>query len=422
MQISRDFLALFVTVLSPIGALAADLAAPPAPLLLSPAPVAEWAGLYAGTYFGGGIGSFSDRKNAAASGSALGAATGTLVGYNWQNGAIVYGLEGDLGANYLNRKFGAAPGLPAREAESIYSANARARVGYEMGRFLPFVAGGLAYNRNDEFQRAPFDFDGQTRVLPGWTLGAGVDAKVDLPVVGPSIVRAEYLYEGAPTASYNLGGPVLRANMSAQYARVALISANNDAAHSTPAATPAWDGNYVGAIGGLARSRILTEGLGAAKSFSASGPIGGVYSGYNWTFGNTMVGIDGATMAANVVGHGAEPGAPAAAYQNFLESDMRGRAGYAMGRFLPFFAAGLDFGSSQQVDVATGNTRGNLPVLASTVGAGVEYMATDLVAIRAEYLHSHSLLDENTHLDSDACCNQTRVANSFRLGAAYFFH
>jgi outer membrane immunogenic protein len=289
MQISRDFLALLVTVLSPIGALAADLAAPPAPLLLSPAPVAEWAGLYAGTYFGGGIGSFSDRKNAAASGSALGAATGTLVGYNWQNGAIVYGLEGDLGANYLNRKFGAAPGLPAREAESIYSANARARVGYEMGRFLPFVAGGLAYNRNDEFQRAPFDFDGQTRVLPGWTLGAGVDAKVDLPVVGPSVVRAEYLYEGAPTASYNLGDPVLRANMSTQYARVALISANNDAAHSAPTAPPAWDGNYVGAIGGLARSRILTEGLGAAKSFSASGPIGGVYSGYNWTFGNTMV-------------------------------------------------------------------------------------------------------------------------------------
>jgi opacity protein-like surface antigen len=93
-----------------------------------------------------------------------------------------------------------------------------------------------------------------------------------------------------------------------------------------------------------------------------------------------------------------------------------------MGRFLPFFAAGLDFGSSQQVDAATGNTRGNLPVLASTVGAGVEYMASDLVALRAEYLHSHSLLDESTRLDSDACCNQTRAANSFRLGAAYFFH
>jgi hypothetical protein len=44
------------------------------------------------------------------------------------------------------------------------------------------------------------------------------------------------------------------------------------------------------------------------------------------------------------------------------------------------------------------------------------------VALRAEYLHSHSLLDESTHLDSDACCNQTRAANSFRLGLAYFLH
>jgi outer membrane immunogenic protein len=422
MQISRSALALFVIAFSPIGAHAADLAAPPAAPLLSPSPVADWAGLYAGTFFGGGVGSFSDRKNAAASGTALGAATGTLVGYNWQNGAVVYGLEGDIGANYLNRKFDAAAGLPAREAESIYSADARARVGYEMGSFLPFVAGGLTYNRNDQFQRAPLDFEGQTRFLSGWNLGAGVDAKVDLPVVGPSIVRAEYLYEGVPTTSYNLGGPVLRANMSAQYARVALISTTNTSAQATQAANPNWDGNYVGAIGGLSRARITTEGLGAAKSFSASGPIGGVYSGYNWTFGRTMLGIDGATMAANVVGHGAEPGAADAAYQNFLESDMRGRAGYAIGRFLPFFAAGLDFGSSQQTDTANGNTRGNLPVLASTVGAGVEYLASDLVALRAEYLHSHSLLDESTHLDSDACCNQTRAANSFRLGLAYFLH
>jgi hypothetical protein len=119
------------------------------------------------------VGSFSDRKNAAASGTALGAATGTLVGYNWQNGAIVYGLEGDIGANYLNRKFDATPGLPAREAESIYSADARARAGYEMGRFLPFVAVGLTFVRNDQFQRAPFDFDGQTtRAANSFRLGA----------------------------------------------------------------------------------------------------------------------------------------------------------------------------------------------------------------------------------------------------------
>ncbi len=139
-------------------------------------------------------------------------------------------------------------------------------------------------------------------------------------------------------------------------------------------------------------------------------------------FGDAMLGVDGAAMLANVVGHGAQPGAASTNYQDFLESDLRGRAGYAVGRFLPFVAGGLDFGASQQVDNATGNARANQPVLAGTLGAGVEYMATERIAIRAEYLYSHSLLSENTHLDGDDCCGQTRISNGVRVGAAYFFH
>ena len=37
--------------------------------------------------------------------------------------------------------------------------------------------------------------------------------------------------------------------------------------------------------------------------------------------------------------------------------------------------------------------KGNLPALAGTVGAGLDYMATDRIAIRAEYLYSHSLVE-----------------------------
>ncbi|WP_158815452.1 outer membrane protein [Methylocapsa sp. S129] len=401
-------------------AFAADL---PAPAVISPEPVVNWAGLYAGSFVGGAIGSFATRQNVAESRVALGAATGALVGYNWQNGALVYGLDGDIGSNYLTRKFGAAAGVVANEAESIYAMHARARVGYDVGGFMPFVAGGLAYDKTDQFQRAPLDFDGEARNRAGWTLGAGVDAKVNLPLLGPSVVRAEYLYEGLPATSYDLKGPSLRTDMSIHYARVALISTMSEVRHGSPETdTTDWAGNYVGAIGGGARQAVSTHGLGVADTFSAGGPIGGVYSGYNWMHGDSMLGVDGATMLADVVGHGAQPGAASTDYWNFLESDFRGRAGYAVGRFLPFVAAGLDFGSSQQVDNATQNTKANLPVLAGTFGAGVDYMATDLIAIRAEYLHARSLIGESTHLDSDVCCGQTRTGNSVRLGAAYFFH
>ena len=162
--------------------------------------------------------------------------------------------------------------------------------------------------------------------------------------------------------------------------------------------------------------------MGVSKSFSASGVIGGVYSGHNWMFGNTMLGIDGATMLANIDGRGAQPGCFASTnYQDFLESDFRGRAGYAIGPFLPFAAAGVAFGSSRQTDTVTGADKGNVPAVAGTAGVGVDYMASDRIALRAEYLYSHSVMDESTRLDNDTCCNQSRSSNSVRVGAAYFF-
>lgn len=423
MRISLGNLALSVMVVSPVGAFAADLPSKSAPPVLSPAPISDWAGLYAGSFGGPALGSFSTRESASAHGTAWGATTGALVGYNWQDGAFVYGLEGDIGSNYLVRKFAAAPGLVANEAESIYSLHARARLGYDMGGFMPFVAGGLAYDKSGQLQQPPLDFDGQTRDRAGWTLGAGVDAKVVLPFIGQSVLRAEYLYEGLPTTSYDLNGPVLRTDMAIHYARVALISTMGEAWHGSPEVGPAdWGGSYVGAIGGGADQGISTQGLGVTKTFSATGPIGGIYSGHNWMFGNAMLGVDGAAVLANVVGRGAQPGAASTDYQDFVDSDFRGRAGYAIGRFLPFIAGGLDFGASQQVDNTTGNAKANQPVLAGTLGAGVDYMASDRIAIRAEYLYSHSLAGESTHLDSDSCCSQTRTSNTLRIGVAYLLH
>jgi opacity protein-like surface antigen len=245
---------------------------------------------------------------------------------------------------------------------------------------------------------------------------------MDLPLLGPSVLRAEYLVDGQPTTSYDLNGPVLRTALTAQYARVALISTADDWRSPPQVASADWEGNYFGVIGGGAQQDISTRGLGATTSYSANGPIGGIYSGHNWMFGDAMLGVDGATMLAHVAGSGAEPAAASTSYQNFLESDLRGRAGYAVGAFLPFVATGLDFGSSQQVDNTTGNAKANLPVLAGAVGAGLDIMASERLAIRAEYLRSRSLVNETTHLDSDACCNQSRIGNSLRLGAAYFFH
>jgi outer membrane immunogenic protein len=416
-------LAAIVAAFCPLGALAADLPSKAAPPVFSPAPAANWAGFYAGSFVGGALSSVSTRQAASASGTAFGGTVGTLVGYNWQSGALVYGLEGDIGSNYLTREFSAKPGLVGNKVDSLYSLHARARLGYDMGWFMPFVAGGFAYNRTDQYQQAPLDFNGQSRTLPGWTIGAGVDAKVTLPVLGPAVLRAEYLYESMPTSSYNLNGPTLRTDLSTHYARVALISTIGDKWRASPEVIPAdWAGFYFGAIGGGADQRITTKGMGVSPAYTASGVIGGIYTGHNWMFCNTMLGYEGATMLANVTGHGPQPGAASTNYTDFVEGDFRGRAGYAFGRFMPFVAAGVAYGTSEQTDNMTGADKGSVPTVAGTIGVGLDYMASDRIALRAEYLYSHSLMNEDTHLDNDTCCSQSRDSNSVRLGVAYFFH
>ncbi len=175
-------------------------------------------------------------------------------------------------------------------------------------------------------------------------------------------------------------------------------------------------------IGGVAWSEIATHGLGTATKFNANGPIGGVYSGHNWAFGDAVLGIEGATMLGDIAGHGPQPGAAATTYHDYFQSDFRGRAGYAFGRFLPFFAAGVSYGQSRQIDVATGNQQGLAADWAWTVGGGVDYMLSERLALRAEYLHSQSLSNDETHLDSESCCAQRRADDAFRVGLAYFFH
>jgi hypothetical protein len=124
----RHFI-LLAAISFPAAAFAADFPSKTTLPVLSPAPVANWAGFYAGSFVGGSLERFSTRQSASASGAAFGATTGALVGYNWQSGALVYGLEGDLGSNYGAKKFAARPGLVANQIDSIYAIHARARFG-----------------------------------------------------------------------------------------------------------------------------------------------------------------------------------------------------------------------------------------------------------------------------------------------------
>ena len=145
---------------------------------------------------------------------------GGVIGYNWQAGRFVGGidadLQGELGRGYFACSFlcgsTAATGI---DQQMPWFATVRARGGYTVGPSLFYATVGLAYgqvkeNVNEAFvgmQPGAFAFQ---HTKSGWTAGAGIENKFDLfGWFGSNwTTRTEYLYAdlGSTTDSFTYAG------------------------------------------------------------------------------------------------------------------------------------------------------------------------------------------------------------------------
>ncbi len=197
----------------------------------------------------------------------------------------------------------ASGGLLALDVDTLYSAHLRGRVGYDMGRFLPYIAGG--YTANEVYVREDGGTEtiGDNQRLNGWTIGAGVDVKLGNTFVGPLMLRAEYLYE--QLSSETMFGGAIDVEQSTHFARVGIISyLGDDAAPSTPEGDVDWTGAYGGLLVGYGRMNVQTT----SPDLEADGAMGGIYTGRNFQFGNVVVGFDSALALSNFEGTGPQPG------------------------------------------------------------------------------------------------------------------
>jgi outer membrane immunogenic protein len=182
------------------SAAAADLGMPvKAP---PPPPLWTWTGFYTGLNLGWG---WNNGTNSATLLSPAGVVTGVAttgahngfvgggqVGYNWQTGPFVLGVEGDFDGSAIKSTdgigcFGAAVlgcSLNATTGPS-WIATARARVGYAFDRWLIYATGGGAWERvsgNLTIIQPPggllgvvsTTFSNQT-TRSGWVVGGGVE-------------------------------------------------------------------------------------------------------------------------------------------------------------------------------------------------------------------------------------------------------
>jgi outer membrane immunogenic protein len=182
----RAAIAVTALLIAPIAAQAADLSRPnyKAPEYI--APMFSWSGFYVGLNGGYMLGSSQWSGTSNFEVSPKGWLGGGTIGYNFQTGTWVWGIEGDMDYAALKGTNDSAVCTGCLFKETWIS-TIRGRVGYAADRWLPYLTGGLAYG--NMYMQGPAG-GSQNKTKAGWTAGAGVEYALS----GPWSAKLEYLY------------------------------------------------------------------------------------------------------------------------------------------------------------------------------------------------------------------------------------
>jgi outer membrane immunogenic protein len=196
-------------------AVAADMQMP-RPVFAPPAPT--WGGFYLGLNAGGGFGTADNNFSFASVELPLkGAIGGGQIGYNWQTGPVVFGLETDFQGSTMKGSISTpcvtpscATTLTASYTQELpWFGTVRGRVGYAQAGWLLYATGGYAYGQvNATATAAPLSAQISTsQINNGWTVGAGAEmllsprwsAKLEYLYVDLGQANTSYVFPGLAT-------------------------------------------------------------------------------------------------------------------------------------------------------------------------------------------------------------------------------
>ncbi len=185
----RTGIAIAALLIATIAAQAADLPQPSykAPAYSAPA-YANWSGFYVGLNGGYGFGksSWSGAGLTSSDFNVNGGMVGGTVGYNYQTGVWVWGLEGDIDYSMMKGSFSGICGSSC-ETKNDWFGTARGRIGYAgWTNWLPYFTGGAAFGDI----KATDPFGSATKTNIGWTAGVGLE----FALWTSWSVKGEYLY------------------------------------------------------------------------------------------------------------------------------------------------------------------------------------------------------------------------------------
>lgn len=206
MKIKALLLSSSVALIAATSAHAADviIQEEPAPIILP----AEFS--WEGAYIGGQIGYGWGKSEFSEPGYYLrvkpdGFLGGLYAGYNFDVGNnFILGIDGDITYNDLEdsytglNDFGEVASL---QSKLRWSGAIRGRVGYSFDRFLPYIAGGVAFgNIKNTLAIEGIGSESHSKTHTGWTIGGGFDYAATDNVV----LRLEYRYTDYGKKDYDL--------------------------------------------------------------------------------------------------------------------------------------------------------------------------------------------------------------------------
>ncbi|MGU3576437.1 outer membrane protein [Brucellaceae bacterium C25G] len=189
------------------GAMAADAIVYEEPVAVEVVPVFSWAGAYVGGQIGYGWGKSTYDFDGYRIGKAKpnGFIGGVYAGYNFDVGNnLILGIDGDVTFGNQKKKLhetytDGTDSADIKTENKIRTTGAiRARFGYAADRFMPYIAGGVAFANVKNSLSGTITEDGDTvtgdysrkKTMTGWTIGGGVD----YAAMDNLIVRFEYRY------------------------------------------------------------------------------------------------------------------------------------------------------------------------------------------------------------------------------------